>query len=267
MVPFDSLLAFTVAALVLIQISGLLGPMGKSLADLTGSARLTADNVVSGTPAYMSPEQAVADPDLDARSDLYSLGAILFFWLTGRPPFEGQNAAALMIAHARDPVERPSTFRAGIPADLERVVLRCLAKRADDRYPDARALDEALAACEAAPAWDAEQAGRWWAERVSAEVGRPPMTVPAGHPLDGLVELPVDLARQHLRLAHGELVALAAHELDEDRELQLAAALHLPGVGPLRVAHAERDVADELRPEPRFDESGGDLVSVQPCQR
>src|SRR5918994_283919 len=57
---------------------------------------------------------------------------------------------------------------------------------------------------------------------------------------------PVDLAGEHLRLADGELVAFAAHELDEDRELELAAALHLPRVGPLRVAHAKRDVAHQL---------------------
>jgi hypothetical protein len=60
------------------------------------------------------------------------------------------------------------------------------------------------------------------------------------------VQLAVDLAGDDLRLADGELEALAAHDLDEDRELQLAAALHLPGVGPLGGQHAERDVADEL---------------------
>ena len=65
-------------------------------------------------------------------------------------------------------------------------------------------------------------------------------------PLDRLVQLAVDLARDHLRLADRQLEALAAHRLDEHRELQLAAALDLPGVGPLGVEHADRHVADQL---------------------
>ncbi len=73
-----------------------------------------------------------------------------------------------------------------------------------------------------------------------------------GDALDRLVPLAVDLARQHLRLADRELEALAAHQLDEHRELQLAAALHLPRVGARGREHAERDVADELLVEPRL---------------
>ena len=69
-------------------------------------------------------------------------------------------------------------------------------------------------------------------------------------PLDRLVHLAVDLARDDLRLADGQLEALAAHHLDEHRELQLAAALHLPRVGPLGRQHAQRHVADELLVEP-----------------
>ena len=64
--------------------------------------------------------------------------------LTGRPPFRGENAMEVMIAHARDPVTPPSQLRPDIPADLERVVLRCLAKNPDDRYPDTPSLAEDL---------------------------------------------------------------------------------------------------------------------------
>ena len=102
--------------------------------------QLTADYTVSGTPQYMSPEQATAIRRSTAGRIIYSLGAILYFMLTGRPPFEGNSPTELMIAHARDPVVPPSKYRSDLPADLEAVVMRCLAKKPDDRYPDARAL-------------------------------------------------------------------------------------------------------------------------------
>src|SRR5207247_6958073 len=84
-------------------------------------------------------------------------------------------------------------------------------------------------------------------------------------PLDGLAELAVDLACDDLRLADGQLVALAAHDLHEHGELQLAAALNLPYPGPptpLRLAHAQRDVADQLLLEPVEHLAGGELVAV-----
>ncbi len=131
---------------------------------------------VSGTPLYMAPEQAVGDRSLDARADIYALGAMMYFALTGQPPFTGENAFAVMMAHARDPVVPPSQVRPGVPEDLERVVLRCLAKKPDDRYPDVRALGEALAACTSAADWDAET-GRSLVGRPGA--GRPDRAAPA----------------------------------------------------------------------------------------
>jgi eukaryotic-like serine/threonine-protein kinase len=128
------------------------------------AAILTQDLTVSGTPSYMAPEQATAADDLDARADVYALGAVAYFALTGRPPFEGQTAFAIMIAHARDPVVPPSQLRTDVPADLEQVVLKCLAKAPEDRYPDARALCRALASCADANAWNSDQADLWWAE-------------------------------------------------------------------------------------------------------
>ncbi len=124
---------------------------------------LTADLTVSGTPSYMAPEQATGSRDLDVRADVYAMGAVAYFALTGRPPFSGDNAFAVMMAHARDQVTPPSEIQPGIPADLEAVVLKALEKKPDDRYPDARAMGRALAACAAAATWDADQADRWWA--------------------------------------------------------------------------------------------------------
>jgi hypothetical protein len=80
--------------------------------------------------------------------------------------------------------------------------------------------------------------------------------------LERLVDDAVDLADDHLRLADGELEALASHRLDEDRELQLAAALDLPGVGALGRQHPQRHVADELLLQPVLDQAGGQLAAV-----
>ena len=110
----------------------------------------------------MSPEQAKGGHELDGRSDIYSLGAVAYYMLTGRPPFQANGRAAVLIAHARDPVEPPSRVRPGIPEDLERVVLRCLAKPPDQRFPDAEALEQALGACACAGDWDQARAARWW---------------------------------------------------------------------------------------------------------
>ncbi len=106
---------------------------------------ITATGAVLGTPAYMSPEQVhgrVTDP----RSDVYSLGATLYFALTGRPPFEGTNTATLMLAHAHDVPSPPSSVSQAVSPALDAVVLRCLAKDPADRYADATALEAALAA-------------------------------------------------------------------------------------------------------------------------
>ena len=82
-----------------------------------------------------------------------------------------------------------------------------------------------------------------------------------GEPLDGLVQLAVDLPGDDLRLADGQLEALAAHHLDEDRQLQLTAALHLPGVGTLGRLDPQRDVADQLLLEPVLHQPGGELLA------
>jgi serine/threonine-protein kinase len=141
------------------------------------SVQLSHEGSVTGTPLYMSPEQATGSARPDHRSDIYSLGAVAYYLLTGRPPFEGGNAIGVLIAHARDAVLPPSRIQPGVPADLERIVLRCLAKSPPDRYQDAEALERDLAACTAADLWTQERATRWW----SALPGHltPPVATPA----------------------------------------------------------------------------------------
>jgi serine/threonine-protein kinase len=120
------------------------------------------DGHIAGSPQYMAPEQTTGECRPDARTDLYGLGAIAYFLLTGRPPFTGPTAMAVMISVARDEVAPPSRYRPDVPADLEHVVLRCLAKTPADRYQNADDIDEDLAACTSAPLWNHALAVEWW---------------------------------------------------------------------------------------------------------
>ena len=138
---------------------------------------VSRDDTVAGSPLYLAPEQVIAHPPPDRRADIYSLGAVAYYLLTGRPPFIGETVMEVMIAHTRDPVEPPSRIDPTIPFDLEAVVLRCLAKRPEDRFPDAPALGSALADCRDADGWSSEIAAAWWRdhpETTSTAIDSPP---------------------------------------------------------------------------------------------
>jgi hypothetical protein len=137
------------------------------------SLELSREGTVTGSPLYMSPEQSSGEGQPDRRSDIYSLGAVAYFLLTGRPPFEGTNPLQIMIAHARDPVVPPSKHRVGVPEDLERVILHCLEKDPAARFPDVEHLEGALAACSAAGDWGPEHAARWWHEVAASTSAAP----------------------------------------------------------------------------------------------
>ena len=104
---------------------------------------LTQEGSITGSPLFMAPEQATGDGEPDARSDIYALGAVGYYLLTGHPPFEADNPVKVLLAHAQQTVKPPSKWQPGIPADLERI-LRCLAKNRDDRFPDVNSLAVAL---------------------------------------------------------------------------------------------------------------------------
>ncbi|HUF34981.1 MAG TPA: serine/threonine-protein kinase [Gemmatimonadales bacterium] len=110
---------------------------------LDGPAHLTDSGFIVGTPLYMSPEQALGSR-VDARTDVYGVGAVLFQLLTGAPPFEGNDSQEIVGRHLQEPVPVATLSRDGIPPWLSRIVVRCMAKHPDDRYPTARALLEAL---------------------------------------------------------------------------------------------------------------------------
>jgi eukaryotic-like serine/threonine-protein kinase len=121
-----------------------IGDFGISLSTLAkDDTYVTATGVIVGTPAYASPEQLRGDT-VDVRADIYSVGATLFTLLTGRAPFEGENAVQV-VAHAVNQKPKPLTeFRKDVPPGLERVVARCLAKEPDGRYGDYKTLRHAL---------------------------------------------------------------------------------------------------------------------------
>lgn len=127
---------------------------------------MTQPGWFAGSPLYMSPEQALNDRTQDARGDIYSLGAVAYYLLTGRPPFNHRTPAELLIAHARDQVLLPSKLRGDVPRDLEQIIVRCLAKDPRERFPDVQALSEALSQCATANRWTPSQAAQWWQSRI-----------------------------------------------------------------------------------------------------
>ncbi|HEY3204944.1 MAG TPA: serine/threonine-protein kinase [Thermoanaerobaculia bacterium] len=137
--------------------------------DVTASdARLTGADHVIGTPEYLAPETIRDATSADPRSDLYALGAVAYYLLTGKPVFAGKGPLETIHHHLQTEPEPPSA-RLGwaLPARLEALVLACLAKDPNQRPESARALLEALDACDDVPAWDETQARRWWREHAA----------------------------------------------------------------------------------------------------
>jgi eukaryotic-like serine/threonine-protein kinase len=126
--------------------------------------KLTLEGMVAGSPPYLSPEQALGKGNLDLRCDIYSLGAVAYFLLTGQPPFVRENAMRVLMAHVHDAVVRLTDVRADVPEDLQEVILRCLEKDPGKRFPDADSLEQSLANCQCANQWTRQKAANWWQE-------------------------------------------------------------------------------------------------------
>jgi serine/threonine-protein kinase len=106
---------------------------------------LTAPNLIIGTPQYMSPEQCSQASEIDSRSDIYSLGVILYEMLVGHVPFTGESPTAIMMRHLQDAPPSVLEERKDLPAEVARVVARALAKKPEDRFQTASALAQGLA--------------------------------------------------------------------------------------------------------------------------
>jgi serine/threonine-protein kinase len=124
-------------------------------------AALTAAHMAAGTPAFMAPEMAVGEQRLDGRADIYALGCVGYWLVTGRQVFEEKSPMRLMLAHAHERPERPSRrSEVMIPSAFEELVMACLSKSPADRPQTAEALGTALAAL--AVDWTPDDADRWW---------------------------------------------------------------------------------------------------------
>ncbi|UCG88524.1 MAG: protein kinase, partial [Gemmatimonadota bacterium] len=114
--------------------------VAKAVSEATGREQLTTAGVALGTPAYMAPEQASADPHLDQRVDIYAVGCVAYELLTGRPVFMGTTPQMVLAAHMTERPQPVSKHRDTVPAALESVVMRCLEKKPADRWQSAAEL-------------------------------------------------------------------------------------------------------------------------------
>ena len=146
--------------------------VAKAVSEATGRHQLTSAGVALGTPAYMAPEQAAADPHLDHRVDIYAVGALAYELLTGHPPFSGGSSQEVLAAHMTRAPEPVSSRRPAVPPALAAVVMKCLEKRPADRYQTAEELLaqlEPLAIAQRRGHPDADHAGR--GDRAEAGAG------------------------------------------------------------------------------------------------
>jgi serine/threonine-protein kinase len=127
-----------------------------------GGVQLTAEGTVTGSPLFMSPEQASGDDQLDGRSDIYSLGAVMYFMLSGQPPFMDENPLKVIIAHASQDVVPLRRLNPAVSMELEEIVMRCLEKDPDHRFQDVMALQRALKDAAFGEPWSSELAAEWW---------------------------------------------------------------------------------------------------------
>lgn len=141
-----------------------ISPRGSGDAD-----RLTMFGAVLGSPPFISPEQARGNQPVDERTDIYGLGGLAYFLVTGRPPFERDSALEMMAAHLHEKPTPPSDLRPDVPRDLEDVILHCLAKKPADRFAHIAEVDQALAQCDAIVEWDEEQAEQWWKRSTKSQ--------------------------------------------------------------------------------------------------
>ena len=129
--------------------------------------KITRDGLIVGTPEYMSPEQASGQP-IDGRSDLFSLGSVAYFLLTGREAFHRENPMKTLLAVVNDDPAPIAGLTPFVPDDLVAVIAKCLAKAPGDRYERAAELEAALEALGCADGWTEAKAADWWTARPDA---------------------------------------------------------------------------------------------------
>ncbi|HEX6764799.1 MAG TPA: serine/threonine-protein kinase [Polyangiaceae bacterium] len=139
------------------------------------SVRLTDEQSVSGTPGFIAPEVVLGSPS-DHRVDIYSLGCVAYWLVTGKLVFEGSGAVKVMSDHIHTPPEPPSSrSRLAIPPELDRLILECLAKDPAQRPQTARILQARLKAIAVATPWTSERAESWWSVNAPERASKRPV--------------------------------------------------------------------------------------------
>ena len=129
----------------------------------TTSTRTTLDGITSGTPAYMAPEIAIGTVDVDARADIYALGCVAYWLVTGRLVFESDNAFSMVFNHVNTPPVPPSKrTEMAVPPELERLIMDCLEKDPNRRPSNVRVVARRLQAIASPDPWTRDRADRWW---------------------------------------------------------------------------------------------------------
>ncbi len=191
-------------------------------ATMSGQGQLTQFGVALGTPAYMAPEQAAADPATDHRADLYAFGAMSYELLTGDPPFAGRPAQAMLAAHAIETPESVTRRRPAIPQALGAVVMRCLEKRPADRPQSA---DEIIRVLDSIPT----SSGTWTPTNAAVPAGRGSRR--PSHPRVAAV------AAAFLAVAAGAWTLLHRQRFDTPKGQTMLAVLPFENQGPASDAY------------------------------
>jgi serine/threonine protein kinase len=233
------------------------------IAQMVGSTRHTASGALMGTLNYMAPEQGL-EGQSDARSDIYSLGIVLYEMLTDRTPFEADTPLAILMKHLNDPLPLPRQIDPAIPKPFERVVLKALAKRPEDRYQSAGEMAEALRQA-------TEEAGIELPERISlplsfttAEAPAESVAVFSGTAREKIID--VEFAADDTDETLGQRLVAEGQEggrvlLTSGKEL-LGAVGALANVVADKTARALREAAQKAQAEGEPDEAESDLEAV-----
>jgi serine/threonine-protein kinase len=161
----------------------------KTMEGRTGDAALSNAKVLTGTPMYLAPEAITSPDEVDARADVYAMGAVAYYLLTGEHVFTAKSVLEVCSKHLHEiPIPPSERLGAPLPGDLEALVLSCLAKKPADRPASAAALRNALASCADAARYDVAAARAWWVRhRAQPEAGTPaPLT---GHEATMAIDL------------------------------------------------------------------------------
>ncbi|HEX6574860.1 MAG TPA: protein kinase, partial [Gemmatimonadaceae bacterium] len=206
---------------------------GIARATTEGESRLTATGTAIGTPSYMSPEQCAGERNLDGRSDLYSLGAVGYYMITGQPPFDGPSTPVIMMKQVTERPASTSQSRRDVPRDLDAIVMKLLEKDPVERFRTGSALMEALNCGEFEPARETRDSGSNYGmptldfakpflnPKTFIDPIKPLMVPPMFEPIPGFHK------RMEARQARWEARA-ARHEEKERRKIEKENARPLP---------------------------------------